>query len=381
MPTNVEVLETKAKDAAATATTKANAYKALLPASNAAKMEAFKKNVAKGAAFVGLGIVTAAMKQGTDEISKAVTQAKQKQTAMKNLYDIEKKAVASLLSTMNTAKTTLTTKEAARNKDPKNQAAVNAAKDAKAAYDKAAANYNAAVVKEKASKSNYDKATAELAAVEKNANEKKQAVAKKLKDAQDLYNKANAEAQKAASDSKTKYNALITAYNAWKTALTQAATAGEAWEKAARNSKIADNVINATATGAKIIIGGINAAFQKGLEMVANCRLIKGTKLGTVVDIANCCVDIATTGLKDFVVGLGIDTAAGLVSAIYNGGTVPEIAAKVIDATKKSAISSYTDICDKSMALLKAYDPTLTEADLQEFFLYVKDTAKARLGK
>jgi chemotaxis protein histidine kinase CheA len=256
-----------------------------------------------------------------------------------------------------------------------------AAATAKTSMDKLQSAHKAAKAKEDASKAAYDKAeAADKAAAVKAASDNK-AASDKVNAAKAAYDKVNAEYLAASSDWSRKSDAKWAAYKALRDAEQTARTAGDTWAEAARKANIAQNVINATASGAKIIIGGVVGAASAALEAISNCSLLKGTKAGTAVDFSNCIVGVATLTLKEYAVNVGIDTMASLLSSIYNGKKVSEIAKTAFSAAGKSAKSPVTDIADKTMALLQAYDPDLTTDDLKDFSNALKENLVAMAKK
>jgi hypothetical protein len=101
--------------------------------------------------------------------------------------------------------------------------------------------------------------------------------------------------------------------------------------------------------------------------------------VGTALDFSNCVVSKATSDLMGFIYDIGVDTVAGMASAIYCGKSVSEVAEQVLSAAKKSAKSNATDVCDKTMALLRAYDPDITPEDLKDFAKGLKESVKDKM--
>jgi len=182
-----------------------------------------------------------------------------------------------------------------------------------------------------------------------------------------------------------KLNAKTAAFDALSSARDAAEKAANAWgdaeKEAARKAGAAQDKIDKAAEGAKALIGGVTGIFHTGLEKLCNTRLLKGTKVGTALDFSNCVVSKATSDLMGFITDIGVDTVAGMVSAIYCGKSVTEVADQVLSSAKKSAKSNVTDVCDKTMALLRAYDPDITPEDLKDYAKGLKESVKEKMKK
>ena len=424
---SLEALEKAAKDAAALVPVKEKAYKDAVPPADTAKRakdakkavkntEKSKLDAAKEEAKKVEDAGKAAVAKAADEGKAAVAKANEARDATKKVNDADNKEVdrllgiaktettnatnaanasANAIKAANAARSAATTQPGYAANLKKAEDAVKATnekkKAAEAARDKAQDNHKAAVKKAEGSKATYDKAAAAAkaaadsaaaankAAVDKAAAANK-AAADKVKAANDAYNRASNEASAASKEWSAKIDTKWNAYNAFRDADKAARAAGDAWADAARKAGIAQKVIDTTAASAKLIIGGVTGVFQTALSAVANISLLKGTKVGTAVDLSNCLVGKATSSLLDFAKDIGIDTAAGLASAIYCGKTVGQVTDAVVSAAKNSAKSNWTDICDKTMALLQAYDPDLTAEDLKDFVRGLKESVKAKMG-
>jgi len=120
--------------------------------------------------------------------------------------------------------------------------------------------------------------------------------------------------------------------------------------------------IGAAATAAKAAVGGVQGAVQAGISALANCKMLKGTKTGTTLDIANTLVAVPGAWQD-----IGIDAIAGLASGIYQGKPISQLDDIAFAAATKSAKGNVDDIVDKSLAALKAYDVNFTKQDLNKF--------------
>jgi hypothetical protein len=134
--------------------------------------------------------------------------------------------------------------------------------------------------------------------------------------------------------------------------------------------------VKAATTATKAVVGGVSGAVQTGISAAANSRLLKGTKLGTTVDLANSLYGVAGVWQD-----IGIDAVAALAVGVYKGKTVSELTDTVITAAKNSTKGNVDSIVDKSVACLKAYDKDFSKQDLAKFGNALKASAKAKMKK
>ena len=131
--------------------------------------------------------------------------------------------------------------------------------------------------------------------------------------------------------------------------------------------------IGTAATAAKTAVGGVSGAVQTGISAAANSKLLKGTKVGTTVDLVN-----TLAGVPGVWKDIGIDTVAGIASGIYQGKPVSQLDSLVVAAAKKSTKGNVDAVVDKTIACLKAYDKDFSKQDLAKFAKDLKQSAKAK---
>ena len=115
--------------------------------------------------------------------------------------------------------------------------------------------------------------------------------------------------------------------------------------------KAKDDPVAAAATAVKTAIGGVDGLVTGAISAAANTPWFKGTKVGTTVDIAAYLKELPGKP-KD----AAIDQIANLVSSVYKAKTAKEALNLFGKAEEKRKNESFTELVDKVLDLIKAYD-------------------------
>ena len=219
-----------------------------------------------------------------------------------------------------------------------------------------------ATQKEKdAKKKAYDESQAKIEAQKKvciNLGLEKIAADKDLKAKEEAVKVAEKNLADAKQKSTDAEKAVTKQKNADAASKAAAAAVKKAWDAAVAAK---NDPIGAAADAAKAALGGVDGLVQSGIEALANSKLLKGTKLGTALDLSNTLASV-TGAWQD----IGIDAISALATGIYQGNSVSQLYKTVVKAAKDSTKGNVDTIVDKAMAALKAYDIDFTKQDLSK---------------